>query len=136
MKQAYLAGVIDCDGHICWRGGKYNAPNVGVTNTDMRLLQWLKDELNGSVSLQRTVCDETCEKPHLHHRQRIFKWHIMGYRAYSVLQAIRPYLIIKGEKADDVCAQYLAHSQTMQRPKQRQYHVAFQTAQLFGTGWN
>jgi hypothetical protein len=134
-KAAYLAGVIDSDGHVCWRGGRYAAPNVGVTNTDMGLLRWLKANIGGSTSLQRKVCHKVCTKHHPHRRHQIFKWHITGYRAVVLLEEMRPYFVIKGKKSDKVIKMFWKHLRKMECPARRQFHIAKEAKAMVKLGW-
>ena len=99
---AYLAGVLDSDGHITWRAGRYQTPDIGVTNTSLVLMDWLASVAGGSVALQRP--QGVAPGGYVRHAD-IYKWHLTGYRAVIVLRAIRPWLLIKGAKADLVVAQ-------------------------------
>lgn len=135
-RAAYIAGVIDCDGHICWRGGKYSAPNVGVTSISDNLLSWLRTNLGGSCSLQRSTCHGYCDKMHVHKRSNIYKWHVTGFRAVTLLHNIRPFLIIKGDKSDIVTSMYFDHLVTMVRAARRVHHIRRERMDMRSLGWS
>lgn len=137
-RAAYVAGLIDADGHIAWRGGRNNSPLLGVTNTSLALMDWLKANIGGSVSMQRGTCPPACpDRPkHFHRKSDIYRWQITGQRAFVLAQAIRPFLIIKGDRADDVCAKFRAHVTEMQRPARRLHHVARESVAMAARGWD
>ncbi len=132
--KAYLAGIIDGEGNISWREGKYHAPDVAVTNTDERLMIWLLEVAGGSVQRQRLAgapgIDGTL------HRRDVFKWHIVGYRAVVVLRAVRPWLLLKGHLADDAVGRYMAHLAVMERPARRRHHIDKEAHAMLERGWN
>lgn len=132
----YLAGMIDADGHVIFRTGRNSSPDVGVTNTSRELMTWLCTHVGGAFSLQRATCEPECESTHIHQRAVIFKWHVTGQRAVILLLAIRPYLVIKGDRADTVIAKYERHTSTMQRPARRRHHIAKETAAMTEKGWD
>jgi len=90
---AYLAGLIDGEGSIMlYRRGVGAAMRVTVANTNRALLDW---------------CAVTCGVGNIVAiRQRNAKhkpggaWLVNSQAAASVLEQIRPYLVIKGEQAD------------------------------------
>lgn len=119
----YVAGVIDADGHIGWRGDKYASPDVGVTNTSAVLMDALVATLGGSAGLERRSCPDRCTEDHLHRRQDIGRWHLTGYRAVLLLETIADRLVIKGDRARDAVERYSEHLLTMERPARRQHHI-------------
>lgn len=94
---AYFAGIIDGEGHISIYGGygkkdphAYRA-HLGVANTDLGLLEWLKTASGvGGVSLQRKASDN---------RKAAYQWQIGAEGARSVLVQVLPYLVIKADRA-------------------------------------
>lgn len=121
----YMAGMMDADGHFTWRGGKYQAPDIGVTNTSAVLIRRLA-YLGGSTSEQRRACAEGCVEPHIHRRESILKWHLTGYRAVMACSALAPHLIIKAEQARRMVDQYHAALLVMPRPARRRAHMAME----------
>ena len=62
-KLAYLAGIIDGEGTIVIakgkiRKGRINHPyslRLVVMNTDIRLIEWLKENFGGSIHTKRSI---------------------------------------------------------------------------------
>lgn len=131
-RSVYIAGIIDSDGHITWRGGKYQAPDVGVTNQSGPLMAYLQHHCGGSVALQRGI-DDVGLGPI---SQDIYKWHLTGERACVLLRAIRPFLIVKATKADEVLSAYYLALDAMQRPARRHYHINKERAAMKIRGWD
>jgi len=121
----YLAGLMDADGHFTWSGGKYMAPDIGVTNTSQSLMLALTDFLGGSASPQRATCSDGCldEAAHIHRRTDIWKWHLTGYRAVLVCRELAPRMVIKGAHAADLARQYDLHLVEMEGPARRSHHM-------------
>lgn len=100
--KAYLAGIIDGEGSIAIGRGLPKAGSgdvstrywnyVKVTNTDIRLLEWVLAE-TGVGSIQR-------DKPRGGNRRPHYTWICAGVQSVRILQAVRPYLVIKKEQAD------------------------------------
>ena len=92
---AYIAGIVDGEGYI----GIYKHPDnytiyrtiVGVTNTDLKLVDWLHEMLGGNIY----------EKPSYgkNHKTQ-YNWKLNGTHIVDLLKAIRPYLRLKDEQAD------------------------------------
>lgn len=105
---AYIAGIIDGEGSICW--GYYNAKSnnnkpvlrlsIDVTNTDLNMLQWFLSKLDGSICE-----DKRSLKPYTggyRHMKPSYKWELSGItRAQYLLKLLLPYLIIKKIKAEN-----------------------------------
>lgn len=99
LERAYTAGLVDGEGSIGltpWRSS--HLPIVTVTNTDVRVIEWLEARFsNGNRStLTRNV---------LQHRPRL-NWRLSGRRAYAFLKELTPYLVLKGEQAELVFEYY------------------------------
>ncbi len=93
---AYLAGMIDGDGYIsitrsCRRGRLYFAPQVGIAGTRREPHDFAASIWGGKVS---------CYFPRnpLHRPQ--FQWSRVGASAVLVIEAIRPYLLVKERHAE------------------------------------
>lgn len=139
ISAAYLAGILDADGHFTWRGGKYQAPDIGVTNTSDDLMQAITSCVGGSVAIQRYRCDETCcvlSASHIHRRFPVFKWHLTGYRAVLVCEAVLPHLVIKRERARSMIDQYHNALSVMKRPERRQHHMRKEMLNWPPSGWD
>jgi hypothetical protein len=90
---AYIAGLIDADGHI----GLYEHTNgkprvkVQVTNTYEPVLIWMR-EVTGIGSYHEV-------HPETDKWKRGFYWSSSGISAASLIRQIQPYMIIKSERA-------------------------------------
>lgn len=103
---AYLAGLIDADGHV--RLAPKHSPHshdlrVTVTNTDFTIMEWLKEVTGGFIYLDSV---KPLRKHELDQRRDPARWkerYVAVFtcrRAFGLLHAIRPYLIIKAARAD------------------------------------
>lgn len=97
-RYAYLAGIIDGEGCFCIGAGRrqkwgvvnYNS-HLTVGNTDIRLVQWLKENFGGSYY--------TVNKPTPRNKTP-YVWRLTKKKEQELLTlAILPYLIIKRERA-------------------------------------
>lgn len=110
-KWGYLAGIMDGDGHISitrsdcptykTRHGKiaYYPDTVrfgivvAVSNTDVRLMKWLKNTFGGSYNGGKPFKDRPNWKPK-------YQWNVSGNENKErVLLAVLPYLVLKREQA-------------------------------------
>lgn len=98
---AYVAGIVDGEGHIgasvaLSRGSISPSINmrVVIVNTDRRLVDWLCETLAcGSVA--------AIGKDERNSRWKIrYRWQIYGKNAREFLCAIKPWLVIKREQAE------------------------------------
>ncbi len=97
MKIAYLAGIIDGEGCILIhrsindKGYIGYTLEVGVRNTDGRLIDWLKNNYGGTVkvSSRGNSKHKTC-----------YDWRLFNQKAISLLLLILPYLIVKKEQIE------------------------------------
>lgn len=93
---AYLAGIIDGEGHMDYRGFKngrgkiYYYARISVNQKDKRLVLWLKSKLGGSISPVKT------------NTGGYWRWETKGKSIKLLLIAIYPYLIVKREQIDKV----------------------------------
>jgi hypothetical protein len=90
---AYIAGMIDADGHV----GIYRHSNgqprivISVSNTYMPMLEWLRDVTGiGSIGLNQA------ERPGY---KASYKWNSGGPAGIAVLQQVIPYMHVKSERA-------------------------------------
>lgn len=95
---AYLAGIIDGEGHISIRAmklgrnrGHYFAVLVVVTNTDPRLLAWLKERFGGTI--YRHAEARALRRPS-------WRWRVTRQRAEEVIRLAYPFFVVKREQAD------------------------------------
>lgn len=92
---AYIAGITDGEGCINLYGSRsaYNyAPRVSITNSSVELMELLKEEFGGSVTVMR-------DGTHPDHPRKTYSWYL-GYRNVGpFLYQIYPYLLIKKRQA-------------------------------------
>lgn len=99
---AYVAGLFDGEGSIVIG---YNKPDiargrkvpsywlqVGITNTDRSLIDWLLSTFGGHVS-------DNSHSPSRKNQRPCWAWRTMGTQAKVFLQDISPYLRIKKDQA-------------------------------------
>src|ERR1700729_1787967 len=91
---AYLAGIIDADGHIALYKHSTGHPRLVLTvsNTNTTMLDWISEQTGvGKRYLQAK------ERPKY---KATWNWVTGGPAGASVLREIRPYMIVKAERAD------------------------------------
>ena len=93
---AYLAGMIDGDGYItiarAYRGGRfYHSPQVGIAGTRSEPHEFAASLWGGAIN--RYVPKNPLHRPQ-------FQWCRCGTLAAGIIEAIRPYLLVKAEQAD------------------------------------
>jgi DNA-binding CsgD family transcriptional regulator len=104
-KLGYLAGIIDGEGSIflgrrCYKGKEYYYPHVSVVNTSLELIKWIMREFG--------VENKVHEKWHpgaysTRRNKLVYVLKICGVSdVLTLLKALRPYLIVKRDKADEV----------------------------------
>jgi hypothetical protein len=90
---ARLAAYIDGEGHISIaRVGRRltHKMQVHITNTDVRLVVWLKDTFGGEYRVK----GETVSK------RRVWYWYVGSSLANSLLRQCLPYFIMKRDQAE------------------------------------
>ena len=95
---SYVAGIIDGEGTISMRHPKSCSTfqvYVSVSNTDARLMERLSQLFEGQVYLFQRANPK--HKP-------IFRWTLTGDAAYSFVELVRPFLLLKREQADKILA--------------------------------
>lgn len=91
---AYLAGIIDGEGHItitscAYRGRQKLALMVGVSNNSLELLEWI---------LITTGCGKIYHRSRFHNKGCV--WNLTGSQnVIFLLEQIIPYLILKKDQA-------------------------------------
>jgi hypothetical protein len=84
--KAYIAGIIDGEGHIDLRFKK-----VDVSNTNNDLIQWLIKKVGGFIVV----------KPNYNVKhKKSWSWRLAAVGSRGLLKEILPYLIIKKETAE------------------------------------
>lgn len=93
-KLAYLAGLIDADG--CIRINKENRIQIDVTNTQLGMIEWVKENFGGRIAFEEKSKKfdgwSDCYRIEIRKTKDVVK----------ILEAIKPYLTIKQEKADEL----------------------------------
>lgn len=101
--KARLAAYIDCEGtiyiNVCKKlyGRMKNAQyrlSLAITNTDYRLMDWLKRKTDGSVYFVKYE-----KSKHLGSKQ-IMRWQVNERLAETVLIAVLPYMLVKRPQAE------------------------------------
>jgi len=98
----YLAGLLDGEGCISIDrsgdkrspGRVYHSLRVTITNTDPRLIAWLKEKLDTSASMTTSAANLRLG------RRPVFQVGVRSRKAATLLSRVRPYLIVKAEQAD------------------------------------
>jgi hypothetical protein len=97
-ERAYLAGIIDGEGHIAARvrrDGRQLTFQIVVANTSYELMDWLAP-LGGTVRLAGLAGSNKRTKT-------MWKWVVTGIlNVQAVLACVRPHLVIKSAHADRV----------------------------------
>ena len=89
-KLAYMAGLVDGEG--CLRINKEDRCSVIITNTDIKMIEWVKFNFGGIIYLEEREKNnwKSCYTINIRKTKDILK----------LLIAIKPYLTIKIEQAD------------------------------------
>ncbi len=89
---AYLAGLIDGEGSVYLNGGRQCtlSPALRVTNTNPRVMEWLRDKFFARVTVNRRSTSA-------HKETRMALW--TGDSANYILSRLYPYLVIKTSQA-------------------------------------
>lgn len=97
IELAYLAGIIDGEGHIGIAGSKKPSNRIdwvlrlSISNTSEELMDWL-DETFGHIV--------TTKYKRLHRRAHVMVWRTSGRQTQEILRLVLPYLRIKREQAE------------------------------------
>lgn len=93
VELAYIAGFFDGEGSVTI--GRHNGAEssyslrISVTNTNREIIDWLVDNLGGSVSNVKLKGN----------RQQSYLWYLAAVKASDVLYALLPFLRVKREQA-------------------------------------
>lgn len=91
-EKAYLAGLVDGEGTITVQnGGKNLRMLVIITNTNLEILNFVKDRYGGFIL--KMTNDGT-------RKRDCFNWRLVSKGAINFIKDIYPYLIIKKKHAD------------------------------------
>ncbi len=92
---AYFAGLLDGEGSFCLHdfGTHRFGCGVAIGNTDIRMLEWVKDRFGGFLKAEKR--NNPRHKP-------IWRWTAEANTLPEMLTAILPYLIVKREQALNV----------------------------------
>lgn len=113
---AYLAGMVDGDGHIRTAGaGSATRAELTITNSYLPMLEWAAEKTGvqaysrvsrygGGEGVKRkgAVCADDCWAEHVHQRKSVHRWIVRGERALIVLKGIEPFLQEKRGRALEV----------------------------------
>jgi hypothetical protein len=94
----YLAGIIDGEGSIgidkqspCKsRKTTYYAIRLLVVNTNVPLLDWLKENFKGNI----------IKRPKIENRRQCYVWSIFSCNAVNILKECLPFMIVKKRQAE------------------------------------
>lgn len=97
-QRAYLAGIVDGEGTITLAKSTRSVggitPLFSVTNTDVGLIQWLKNNVGGNVTVK------PAEKSHY---KTGYRWYTYSVRdVLELIKMVYPYLIVKRDNAEEV----------------------------------
>lgn len=92
MDWSYLAGFIDADGSIGFRKATYEHPRPYITATQAPEYRKVLDELYVFVGIGAVNVRS----------EGLVVWQAAGYKIYDTIRALRPFLIIKQDRADRV----------------------------------
>ena len=112
VEKAWLACAIDGEGTICIFENRY--PILAVYNTNRAFVEYAAKLISKALGIPKEVAGEPGrpffkQVVHRHNQGKaakaistkpIYKVQLTGTKAQIILRQIRPYLIIKGEKAD------------------------------------
>lgn len=99
---AYLAGIIDGEGSIYIgnfsknpnTGVPYYQTNIEVTNTDINLINWLKENIGGRSNKY------TFKQTPKNSRRDVYRWIVSGDLLTHLCHLLLPYLIIKKRQCE------------------------------------
>lgn len=95
---AYFAGLIDGEGSFVLhhrRGSHVFACQLQIGNTDVRMLEWVRERFGGSITLERR--NNSKHKP-------VWRWVSNANTLSDAITALLPYLIVKKDQAELILA--------------------------------
>lgn len=101
LNDAYLSGILDGEGGISILRGSHKETEkrilyekytlrLCVTNTDIKLLEWIKEHYAGHIHERKEVTTRW---------HKIWMWYCGGRKAAEILRICLPYLVSKKERA-------------------------------------
>lgn len=97
-ESAYLAGLTDGEGNLSIRYRRQRFEmRVSITNTDRRLLEWVRDTVGAGYINVSMRGNDRCKTA--------YRWVLAGLNAAEYLRSIRPYAISKRDQID-ICLTY------------------------------
>lgn len=106
-ERGYIAGVIDGEGCITARNdpsvrqGRKFWGYIGVTNTDPRMVLWLRDRIGGHITIQHSERISGKDgKPW----KRAYVWRLSMRQAEVLLKEMMPLLVVKKDQAEAFCS--------------------------------
>ncbi len=94
---AYIAGMVDADGMVTIT--KQGVPMVCVTNSDLALIAWLKDVIGSGCAYEQKSVPQRSDQDRSRWRV-VHRYQLTGGKAQSLLERLRPYMKVKGPRAD------------------------------------
>lgn len=136
VQRAYLAGIIDGDGGIyCVTKNRGGTPTIKVqiNSTTLELMEW-SVELMGGKFTERPEWTKSGDPTRIGTKP-CYSWGITSERAAIVLRGIKPYLIVRRERAEETMDAWLASPKMMRRPGRRAFHTAQTREDMLTRGW-
>src|SRR5260221_2107931 len=90
---AWAAGIVDGEGCIFIGAGVSLRVRVGVTNTDIRMIERLKELFGGNAAYRR----RNDRNPN---HKNIWDWEVAAKKAEACLKEVLPYLVCKRDQAE------------------------------------
>jgi len=97
LDKAYVAGIIDGEGYIGIGGDTISKITVTVANTDERLIKFLHELYDGSISTIQSKSLLNCRPGKM--RKPVFMWNVLCNDAERLLNDVLPFLKIKDQHA-------------------------------------
>lgn len=97
---AYFAGFFDGEGSV-GAYPKYGVYRASLTNTDVRALRRARELWGGAI-----LCQTAATRARMSHpsRRDTWRWELAGHSARDFLEAIRPFVKLKGDQIDTYLA--------------------------------
>lgn len=112
-KIGYIAGLFDGEGHLSLRKQKQSFHgltfNVTIYNSEKKIMDWLLANIGGKSYVRDRRGTSAPFGPRM---KKSYSWFLTRtLDVILLLEAVRPYLVIKKEKADEIlhhCKDYVA----------------------------
>lgn len=96
---AYLAGLIDGDGHLAiinarQKKGRVLTPQVGIANSSPEIIQWLRERVGFMSFFYEAPVQQIVP------RRPVWRVRLTGMHILPVLQQLMPYLVAKRHRAE------------------------------------